>query len=71
MLTTPNNLLFLHLLRSDLQNELFHHLSEDGSDPDWSVGACVLLAGFEDLELEVFLSGGAQITDFLKLKANH
>jgi len=27
MLSTPDNLLFLHLLRDDLQNELLHHLS--------------------------------------------
>ena len=30
MLTTPDNLLFLHLLNEDLQNELLHHLSQDG-----------------------------------------
>jgi len=29
MLTTPDNLLFLHLLRDDSQNKLFHHLSRD------------------------------------------
>jgi len=26
MLTTPDNLVFLHLLSDDIQNELFHHL---------------------------------------------
>ena len=30
MLTTPDNLFFLHLFRDDIQNELFHHLSRDG-----------------------------------------
>jgi len=29
MLTPPDNLLFLHLLSDDIQNELFHHLCRD------------------------------------------
>jgi len=37
MLTTPDNLLFLHLLRDDIQNELLHHLSRDGDEADQSV----------------------------------
>ena len=34
MLTTPYNLLFLHLLDDDLQDELLHHLSRDGCEAD-------------------------------------
>ena len=37
MLTTPDNLLFLHLLRDDMQNELLRHLSRDGGEADWPV----------------------------------
>ena len=37
MLTTPDNLLFLHLLDDDLQNELLHHFSWDGGKADWPV----------------------------------
>ena len=49
MLTTPDNLLFLHLLRDDMQNELLDHLSRDGSEVDWPVVPWVLLlALFED-----------------------
>jgi len=48
-LTTPDNLLFLHLLRDDLQKELFHHLSSDGSEADRPVVLWVLIhALFED-----------------------
>ena len=34
MLTTPGNLLFLHLLDDDLQDKLLHHLSWDGGEAD-------------------------------------
>jgi len=45
----PDNLLFLHLLRDDIQNELFHHLSQDGGEADRPVVPWVLpLALFED-----------------------
>jgi len=37
MLTTPDNLLFLHLLNDDTQNELVYHLSRDGGEADWPV----------------------------------
>ena len=37
MLTSPDNPLFLHLLRDDIQNELFHHFSMDGDEADWPV----------------------------------
>lgn len=37
MLTTPDDLLFLYMLRHDTQNELFRHLSRDG-------GICVRAA---------------------------
>jgi len=49
MLATSDNLLFLHLLRDDIQNELLHHLSWDGGEADRPVFPCVLLlALFED-----------------------
>ena len=49
ILTSPDNLLFLHLLNDDLQNELFHHLSRDGGKADSPVVPWVLLlALFED-----------------------
>ena len=49
MLTTPDNLLFLHLLDDGLQNELLHHLSRDGGEADRPVVPWVLLLGlFED-----------------------
>jgi len=49
MLTTPDNLLFLHLLDDDLENEVLHHLSQDGGEADWPVVPWVLLlALFED-----------------------
>jgi len=49
MLTTPDNLLFLHLLNDDLQNALQLHLSWDGGDADQAVVPWVLLlALFED-----------------------
>ena len=49
MLTAPDNLFFLHLLRDDVQNELFHHLSRDGGEADRPVAPRVLLlALFED-----------------------
>jgi len=49
MLTTPDNLLFLHLLDDDLQDELLHHLSQDGVEADRPVVSWVLLlALFED-----------------------
>jgi len=34
MLTTPDNLLFFHLLDDDLQDKLLHHLSRDGGEAD-------------------------------------
>ena len=49
MLTTPDNLLFLHLLDDDLQDKLLHHLSRDGAEADRPVVPWVLLlALFED-----------------------
>jgi len=49
MLPTPDNLLFLHLLNDDLQNELLHHLSRDGGETDRPIVPWVLLlALFED-----------------------
>ena len=48
MLTTPDNLLFLHLLDDDLQDKLLHHLSWDASaqpgDPS-CLASCSLPAG--------------------------
>ena len=43
MLTTPDNLLLLHLLNDDLQNELLHHLSQDRGEADRPVVPWVLL----------------------------
>ena len=34
MLTTPDNLLFLHLFDDGLQDKLLHHLSRDGGEAD-------------------------------------
>ena len=34
MLTTPDNLLFFHLLDDGLQDKLLHHLSRDGGEAD-------------------------------------
>jgi len=49
MLTTPDNLLLLHLLDDGLQDELLHHLSRDGGETDRPVVPWVLLlALFED-----------------------
>ena len=49
MLTTPDSLLFLYLLVDDLQNELLHHVSQDGGEADRPVVPWVLLlALFED-----------------------
>jgi len=49
MLTTPDSLLFLHLLRDDIQKELLYHLSSDGGEADQPVVLWVfLLALFED-----------------------
>ena len=49
MLTTLDDLLFLHLLRDDLQNELLHRLSRDGGEADRLVVPWILLlALFED-----------------------
>lgn len=49
MLTTPGNLLFLHMRADDIQDELFRNLSRDAAEPDWPVGPWVLLrALFED-----------------------
>ena len=49
MLTTPDDLLFLHLLNDNLQNELLYHLSRDGGEAEWPVVPWVLLlALFED-----------------------
>jgi len=49
MLTTPDNLLFLHLPNDDIQNELHHHLSQDGGEADSPVVPWVFfLALFED-----------------------
>ena len=34
MLTTPDNLLFFHLLHDGLQDKLLHHLTQDGGEAD-------------------------------------
>ena len=34
MVTTPDNLLFLHLLDDGLEDKLLHHLSKDGGEAD-------------------------------------
>ena len=50
MLTTPDKLLFLHLLVDDLHDKLLHHLSRDGGEVDRPVVPWVLLlALFEDI----------------------
>ena len=43
MLTTPDNLLFFHLLHDGLQDKLLHHLSRDGGEADQPVVPWVLL----------------------------
>ena len=43
MLTTPDNLLFFHLLDDGLQDKLLHHLSRDGGEADRPVVLWVLL----------------------------
>jgi len=43
MLTTPDNLLFFHLLDDGLQDKLLHHLSRDGGEADRPVVPWVLL----------------------------
>jgi len=48
MLTTPDNLLFLHLLDGDLQDKLLHHLSRDGGEArevpaDWKLANVIHL----------------------------
>jgi len=49
MLSTPDNLLFLHLLVDDLPDNLLHHLSWDRGEADRPVVPWVLLlALFED-----------------------
>jgi len=49
MLTTPDNLFFLHLLDDGLQDKLLHHLSWDGGEADRPVVPWVLILGlFED-----------------------
>ena len=49
MLTTPDNLLFFHLLDDGLQDKLLHHLTRDGGEADRPVVPWVLLlALFED-----------------------
>jgi len=59
MLTTPDNLLFLHLLNDDLQNELPHHLSWDGGEADRPVISWVLLLalfeGWSDIGFSLVL----------------
>ena len=42
-MTTPDNLLFLHLLRDDIQKELFLHLSREGGEAKQPVVSWVLL----------------------------
>jgi len=49
MLTTPDNLLFFHLLGDYIQDKLFLHLSWDGVEAVWSAISWVLfLALIED-----------------------
>jgi len=49
MLTTPDHLLLLQLPVHGIQNKVFHHLSRDGGEADWSVvSQILLLAFFED-----------------------
>ena len=46
MLTTLDNLLFLHLSQNDIQNELLHLLSQDGGEADQPAVPWVLLLAF-------------------------
>lgn len=43
MMTIPNYLLLSYMLGTDLQNDLFHHLSRDASQTDWWVVSQALL----------------------------
>ena len=43
MLTTPDNLLLFQLPGDGIQNKLFHHLSRDRGEADWSVPSQILL----------------------------
>jgi len=43
MLITSDNLLFLHLLDDDLQDELVHHLSRDGGEADRPMHSSLLI----------------------------
>ena len=53
MLTAPDNLVILHLLDDDLQDELLHHLSQDGVEADRPVVSWVLLQqGFREYKEE-------------------
>ena len=59
MLTTPDNLLFFHLLHDGLQDKLLHHLSRDGGEADRPVIPWVLLlALFEDSFSWALLAAG-------------
>jgi len=48
MLTTPDHLTFLHMLKDDIQSELFCHISRDGGKAGWLAFSFLLLALFED-----------------------
>jgi len=37
MLSTPDDLLFVHLLDDDLQDKLLHHVSRGGGEADWQL----------------------------------
>lgn len=46
MLTTPDKLLFFHLLDDDICNKLFHNLPRIGGEADWPAVSWVILLSF-------------------------
>lgn len=52
-MTTPNDLLFFYMLGTELQNDLFHHLSRDGGETDWHVVSQALLFLFLKIGLKL------------------
>lgn len=65
MLAKFDNLLLLHVLGDDLQNELFHHLSRGGGEVDWpTVSWDLLLDLFEDWSDTDFLTVLRHLSSF-------
>ena len=56
ILTTPDYLLFFHLLDDDFQNELLHHLSQNWGKADWPVVPWVLLLALSEVWSDIGLS---------------